>query len=165
MSTRVDRHDERAHRSQSAYAASSYDRRITYHEDAYYSEEADPYPGPTPEREYTAAEWAEYEFSEYHGGLEDEEGTEDEDEPETVEDLELQCFKACLENGFTEEQVSQVVQAEVVAFVAVKGAKGKSKGGKGSGKEKSGKSGKKNKGFRELDIEEEDDSQASRDLR
>ena len=58
----------------------------------------------------------------------------EEDEPETVEDLELQCFTACLDNGFTEEQVSQVVQAEVVAFVAVKGAKGNSKGEQGSGK-------------------------------
>ena len=40
---RVDRHDERSHRSQSAYAASSYDRGTSYHEE----EEADPYLGPT----------------------------------------------------------------------------------------------------------------------
>ena len=61
-------HEERSHRSQSAYAASSYDRRDDV--------EADPYPGPTYEREYTAAEWAEYELSGYRGGLEDEEGTD-----------------------------------------------------------------------------------------
>ena len=60
------------------------------------------------------------------------------------------AFTACLENGFTEEQASNVVQAEVVAFVAVKGAKGKSKGGKGLGKDKGGKGGKKNRGFRKL---------------
>ena len=140
---RRDRQDQR-HRSQSAYAASSYgDRATSYNDDAYYSEEADPHQGPSGEREYTAAEWAEYEFSGYHGGLADEEWSEDEeDEPETVEDLELQCFTACLDNGFTEEQVSQVVQAEVVAFVAVKGAKGNSKGEKGSGKGKSKSKGK-----------------------
>ena len=50
-------HEERSHRSQGAYAASSYDRRD--------EGETDPYPGPPYEREYTAVEWAEYELFGY----------------------------------------------------------------------------------------------------
>ena len=98
-------YERQRHRSQSAYAASSYDDRPTsYADETYYSEEADPYPGPSAEREYTAAEWAEYEFLGYHGGLEEEEWSDEEEvEPETVEELELQCVTACLDNGFTEE--------------------------------------------------------------
>ena len=73
------------------------------------------------------------------GSAEEHEELEDEAESETVEQLDLQCFTACLESGMSEEQVSNVVQTEVCAFVAVgKATKGKSKGGKSSGKDKGG---------------------------
>ena len=70
---------------------------------------------------------------------EDDDQSEDDAEPESKEDAELQAFTACIDTGMTEAQVAMVVQTEVVAFMAfnsVAAPSDKGKGGKNKGRGK-----------------------------